>query len=63
MLRRKTTNLVKIENSRYTFYKDKTKVIAVDADTPFDAENLDYYRKHPEFLVLELMNEQEPVPA
>ena len=57
MLRRKTTNLVKIENSRYTFYKDKTKVIKVASAEPMDAENVEFYRNHPEFLVLELMSD------
>jgi hypothetical protein len=60
MLRRKTTNLVKIEHNRYTFYKDKKKVISVEAETSFDAENLEFYRKHPDYLVLELMAEAEP---
>jgi hypothetical protein len=60
MIRKKTTNLVKIEQNKYTFYKDKKKVISVEATEPFDAENLEFYRKHPEYLVLELMGEKDP---
>ena len=50
-------NLVKIEKNRYTFFRDGKKVISVDSDSPLDEKLVEHYRKHPDKLVAEMMQE------